>query len=298
MEVNKIFGCVFPTDYHVDFWDGKGPTRGDLKSAMKYAFLIYDNIYIDRNTETTKKFSDWLLVDEEDDGVVNSLSAYICSFQKLKTSQLDLPPNIDLLSDAAFQAIVQKDGRFKVWENVGKAKGREIAELLIVYSHLCFTKNLEFYCSKSFHSLLTQILNIYKKDVMGLSFDKNILKLILPHSDELSWRDVLTLRESVFHESFQDFIFKPESGLSMEETEINKFILDKLFHILRHRRPQKWGHALSRAVANIPIPLIGVNPYSIYKGIKEGVNESNEFKLYGWLYFLAEAHGLSNNVEL
>lgn len=88
--------------------------------------------------------------------------------------------------------------------------------------------------------------------------------------------------------SFQRAFLSGDETLPQVAEEINHHVVSRVFEILHRRKPNKFGSVVARSVSILPVPIIGLNPLSAFREIRDGLREAAEYRLYGWLYFLAE----------
>jgi hypothetical protein len=117
-------------------------------------------------------------------------------------------------------------------------------------------------------------------------------KLFLPNPSELSWANIFKLRKSPYRKSFLEKAFADFNSSS--KTDVNMYLLDHIYDLLDMRKPKIIKNIASRTVSNIPVPIIGINPYSIISSTVETVKDIKELKNFGWAYFIAEANLLKN----
>jgi len=116
--------------------------------------------------------------------------------------------------------------------------------------------------------------------------------LFLPNPSELSWSDIFKLRRSPYRESFLDKTFADFNSTS--KTDVDNYLLNHIYDLLDKKKPKIVRNIATRTVSNIPVPIIGINPFSIFSSVTDTVNDIKELKSFGWAYFIAEANLLKN----
>lgn len=112
----------------------------------------------------------------------------------------------------------------------------------------------------------------------------------LPKLEKLPWDAVLELRKSTYIDSFREFLFT-----SIEDSQGLAEKIDKgLWEVLGMTAPSPSGEVVHRVLASLPIPVLSINPYAIYRDTKDALKQRNMFNKYGWLFFIQEARTKNN----
>lgn len=120
-------------------------------------------------------------------------------------------------------------------------------------------------------------------------YDRQLL--LLPNPSDLSWADIFELRKSPYRQSFLEHLV---SDLKFSaESQAKSYLLDHVCELLHKKRPKTVKNVASRIISNIPVPVIGVNPFSVITSIHDTKEEIKELKSFGWIYFVAEANILA-----
>lgn len=109
--------------------------------------------------------------------------------------------------------------------------------------------------------------------------------LVIPNFEELSWDQILELREDKYIKEFRKKIFSynGENG-SIDEilaNDLNK----SLWQLAEQCKPNMRKTILEVVLSNLPLPTI-LNPFGLYYG-RKAIKNSNENKnTHSWLYFV------------
>jgi hypothetical protein len=114
------------------------------------------------------------------------------------------------------------------------------------------------------------------------------LTVTLPNLDDLPLERILELRENPYISKYRGFITN-HIVAGTDALQIKDEINEALWDVLAKTKPSPTGSVISRAVAQIPLPLGIPNPLSVARDIKDGLNERRLYTNYGWLYFMQEA---------
>lgn len=161
--------------------------------------------------------------------------------------------------------------------------------LLVLYLTRCL--ELPYYDSLD---SLSELQSLFAKFEIHVSSNEPVMTGI-PNLGGLDWESILELRKSPFIIPFREFVFT-RSSANADKEELAEKIDKALWEVIGMTAPSPTGSILQRILANAPIPGIPVpNPYAIYRDTKEGREERNLFKKYGWLFFFQQARTLEKS---
>lgn len=157
--------------------------------------------------------------------------------------------------------------------------------------------SLHFNCPFHAHpSEAPRLQRLLTSEASNMSTEQAPLRFSLPNLDTLSWADIAELRRSRYLEKYRLFVanfhLKPDAEIRVAE-EINA----ALWKTIGMQAPTASGSAFKRLIGQIPLPFGIPNPYSVYRDVKDGWNESMLFRKYGWLWFVQEAKSLSSKSD-
>jgi len=128
--------------------------------------------------------------------------------------------------------------------------------------------------------------------------DRTVISQIeeINHFDfaELSWQEILELRESDFADDFRKIVsewvaeFSSSSSLIECQARLDRFIDDAKFDFIERNKPNLKKTVMGGILGNAPSPIV-INPLGIASSIKRVHFESKLKKDFGWLLFINKA---------
>lgn len=111
----------------------------------------------------------------------------------------------------------------------------------------------------------------------------------VPDFGDLSWDQIFELREDRFIKNFRD---KISSIIKESPNEISSIIEPKilkgLWDIASYANPNVGETVLNGFLTNLPLPL-PVNPYGVYRAVKDVVDTKRQANNNGWMFFIQKA---------
>ncbi|MFE8152213.1 hypothetical protein RBA63_10075 [Brenneria goodwinii] len=110
-------------------------------------------------------------------------------------------------------------------------------------------------------------------------------ELVVPKFDELSWDQVLELREDKNIQAFRRKFFSIEN----RERSIDKILYSDLestlWDLATQIKPSIGKSTFEAVVSNLPFPTV-LNPFGLYYGIKSVIQNYKNKNSHSWIYFI------------
>lgn len=195
---------------------------------------------------------------------------------------LETMEELGKLNQTTVDAIELKNISDEILNSVRKMNMNIHHELISFYYSLKLNSALH-----AEESELENLSSIFYKKQSNLTDEAN-LNILIPDVDKLDWSDIFELRQNPYLERFRMY-FNSLNTSNFSNQQIEHEINNKLWKIIGFSKPNQNGSIIKRIISNLSIPFLSINPYSAMKDIKEGLEESNLFFNYGWIWFIQEA---------
>ena len=110
-------------------------------------------------------------------------------------------------------------------------------------------------------------------------------QVLVPNFDELSWGEIIDLRNDKYVKSFRDVIYEiSEKGQSLNKGLVSK-VQNDLWSLVADEKPNITKSFLTGVIGNLPSPTI-VNPIGVFAACKDVYDATQSEKRYGHVYFV------------
>lgn len=106
----------------------------------------------------------------------------------------------------------------------------------------------------------------------------------------LTWSDVLDLRNSFYLDDFRVKI-QDAMGKDGDISDLHAEAVDAMLDLASEIEPEPKLATAKAVLGNLPNPFFGINPFSMASDVSQIREELNLAERYGWIFFLADAHG-------
>ncbi|MFK3663111.1 hypothetical protein ACI2I2_21790 [Scandinavium sp. NPDC088450] len=112
--------------------------------------------------------------------------------------------------------------------------------------------------------------------------------LIIPNFEELTWEQVLELREDKYIKAFRKKYFSIEKNDKNIDLELNSDLDEALWDLASQIRPNITKSIMEAVLSNLPFPSIA-NPFGIYYGARDTLRNIENKNNHSWVYFIQSA---------
>lgn len=109
--------------------------------------------------------------------------------------------------------------------------------------------------------------------------------LIIPKFEELSWDQILELREDKNIQAFRRKYFSLENRVEPIDEVLSSDLQLALWNLATQIKPNIGKCCLEAVVSNLPFPTI-LNPFGLYYGAKSVYESYENKKSHSWIYFV------------
>jgi len=110
-------------------------------------------------------------------------------------------------------------------------------------------------------------------------------KLIVPKFEELSWDQILELREDKNIKAFRRKFFSIETNKESIDKTLYSDLESTLWALAMQIKPNIRKSSFEAVVSNLPLPTI-LNPFGLYYGVKSVIQHAKNKKSHSWVYFV------------
>lgn len=109
--------------------------------------------------------------------------------------------------------------------------------------------------------------------------------LVIPKFEELSWDQILELREDKNIKAFRRKLFSLEDREELLDETLSSELESALWDLASQVKPNIGKSSLEAVLSNLPLPTI-INPFGLYYGAKSVYQNHKNKKAYSWVYFV------------
>ncbi|QTF06952.1 hypothetical protein HC231_02635 [Brenneria izadpanahii] len=110
-------------------------------------------------------------------------------------------------------------------------------------------------------------------------------ELVVPKFDELSWDQVLELREDKNIQAFRRKFFSIENREKSIDKILYSDLESTLWDLATQIKPSIGKSTFEAVVSNLPFPTV-LNPFGLYYGIKSVIQNYKNKNSHSWIYFI------------
>ncbi|HEY9134647.1 MAG TPA: hypothetical protein VIM85_02515 [Pseudomonadales bacterium] len=109
--------------------------------------------------------------------------------------------------------------------------------------------------------------------------------LVIPKFEELSWDQILELREDKNVHAFRRKLFSLEDQEAPLDEALSSELESALWDLASQIKPDIGKSGLEAVLSNLPLPTI-LNPFGLYYGAKSVYQNYKNAKTHSWVYFV------------
>ncbi|MFQ2340670.1 hypothetical protein ACK317_00700 [Aeromonas dhakensis] len=109
--------------------------------------------------------------------------------------------------------------------------------------------------------------------------------LVIPKFEELSWDQILELREDKNIKAFRDKFFSIEYSSQPIDVFLSSDLESSLWDLANQCKPDLGKSVFEAVTSNLPLPTI-LNPFGLYYGSKSVFKDYKNEKSHSWIYFV------------
>jgi hypothetical protein len=113
--------------------------------------------------------------------------------------------------------------------------------------------------------------------------------LVIPNFDQLSWEQILELREDKYLKAFRQKVHSYKAQQGALDTLLSEELMKNLWDIAEQAKPDVGKAIFETVTSNLPSPTI-VNPFGLYYGVRDIVKNSFKMNENSWIYFVQQFH--------
>ncbi|EKQ6534963.1 TPA: hypothetical protein RQP16_005732 [Klebsiella michiganensis] len=170
---------------------------------------------------------------------------------------------------------------------------REYKAASIVWGDISSDLGFNFLLKNKYKSLHINFAPVVASAVNSAQHTSNIenlftTDLIIPNFEELTWDQILELREDKYIKAFRKKYFSIEMNDKNIDLELNFDLDSALWDLALQIKPNITKSSMEAVLSNLPLPTV-VNPFGIYYGAREIIKNYKNKRNHSWVYFIQSA---------
>lgn len=109
--------------------------------------------------------------------------------------------------------------------------------------------------------------------------------LLVPNFEELSWDQILELREDKNIKAFRQKFFSVDNQEQPIDRVLSSSLESSLWDLAMQIKPSMGKSSFEAVVSNLPLPTV-LNPFGLYYGVKSVIQNYENKKSHSWIYFV------------
>ncbi|WP_370620913.1 hypothetical protein NMD07_19555 [Citrobacter cronae] len=170
---------------------------------------------------------------------------------------------------------------------------REYKAASIVWGDISSDLGFNFLLKNKYKSLHINFAPVVASAVNSAQHTSNIenlftTDLIIPSFEELTWDQILELREDKYIKAFRKKYFSIEMNDKNIDLELNFDLDSALWDLALQIKPNITKSSMEAVLSNLPLPTV-INPFGIYYGAREIIKNYKNKRNHSWIYFIQSA---------